>query len=342
MTVARAGSCRPGAPALPDTLSVIVVAGGNRPGSQLAGADQANAFSPRVLRAVCEIEKAVTRHAGYQDACEPSAGCGGCRFPSSPLRLLPGYSSMTTSMDGFDCARIGEAEALLVAQRTGVCCYLAFLYGPAQGRPGQVGHECGQVGLEQLADTTVAAQCAGWLQEVRGFPWSGDFPAGGAGMGDGSFWFPRAQAVRMEFPLLANATALYDHFLIPLVDEVLTPVWTGNADQAYQLYFQTRRPAYSARMQQRALLGDTLVMFGVISLIYLCMCAHAWSTGLAAMALVMILTSFPLTYGVYVIFVAWFPVMNFVSVFVVMGMAADNVFVYLDTCFFVGPCSNSS
>ena len=55
---------------------------------------------------------------------------------------------------------------------------------------------------------------------------------------------------------------------------------------------------------------------------------HTWSVFIGGMGMLQILLSLPVTYTVYSLFVPYFSQMHILATFLVLGVGADDVFVF--------------
>ena len=82
-----------------------------------------------------------------------------------------------------------------------------------------------------------------------------------------------------------------------------------------------------------AIMADALWALLAFLLVGFVLRSHVGSTPLALAALVQIVLSVPLSYFVYfaVLRMPFFPFLNMVTLFLIIGIGADDVFVYVDT-----------
>lgn len=96
--------------------------------------------------------------------------------------------------------------------------------------------------------------------------------------------------------------------------------------------YDTQKQNFNFRYQTEALQRDLILAFGSAVIVVAAMLVHTRSVFVTVVGLVQIILSFPLAFFVYrfIAGYSYFPVLNFIGVFVSFAIGADDVFVAVD------------
>mmetsp|Transcript_30331 Transcript_30331/g.34452 ORF Transcript_30331/g.34452 Transcript_30331/m.34452 type:complete len:967 (+) Transcript_30331:157-3057(+) len=80
------------------------------------------------------------------------------------------------------------------------------------------------------------------------------------------------------------------------------------------------------------MMADFLFVFGSVLFVWFYMMIHTWSVLLPALGMFQVISAFPIAYTLYrvVMRIKLFNMMNFFSLFIILGIAADDIFVFVD------------
>jgi hypothetical protein len=118
------------------------------------------------------------------------------------------------------------------------------------------------------------------------------------------------------------------HQLLPLYEEVLKPA----ANDGGAVLKVSHEGVLQMDIVQKLLISDVLHVVGAVAVVFLTIWSHTGSLFVTAMGMFHVLLAFPSAYTFYTLVLGfeWMPLLNYIGIFVAVGIGADDIFVYTD------------
>ena len=177
-----------------------------------------------------------------------------------------------------------------------------------------------------MTDPALGERCKLLKNLESGYPYANDFP--GSDVKKGTTF-----GLRVEFPLsFLDRNSLFK-YIDTLVKDVLQPEFeqsTTTASTNYNVLYATKNNRYRGKLQNAALLADMGLAVGAIVVVFILVLLQTNQGSITSMGMLHITLSLPVSYTIYKLFIDWFPFMCFLGMFVILGIGADDIFVYSD------------
>jgi len=87
---------------------------------------------------------------------------------------------------------------------------------------------------------------------------------------------------------------------------------------------------YENKLKDESLTQDLILISGPFVAVFFCAMLQIGQASIAAMGMLHILLSLPVSYTVFVLFYSYFPGICFLGAFIILGIGVDDMFVYMD------------
>eukprot|EP00588_Corethron_pennatum_P010651 CAMPEP_0194273942 /NCGR_PEP_ID=MMETSP0169-20130528/7166_1 /TAXON_ID=218684 /ORGANISM="Corethron pennatum, Strain L29A3" /LENGTH=1182 /DNA_ID=CAMNT_0039017033 /DNA_START=178 /DNA_END=3726 /DNA_ORIENTATION=- len=269
----------------------------------MAEDEGADVITTDILKAVCEVEKKIIEYSGsncrtvakelYSGSAEDTDTCV-CTSPLSVLSLLNGYSDGTGV---FDCDWISDIDSETVRTATSQC-----------------------LGLAPITDPDLGERCKLLKGLEMGSPVAKDFEG------------TTTSGIKIEFPFsFVDNDALYNFFL-EITEELLhtKDLLNDDAQEKVEFFYGMQNDVYQYKLKDKLLTQDLILVSGPFVAVFLCATLQIGQASIAAMGMLHILLSMPVTYTIFSLFYGYFPGICFLSAFIILGIGVDDMFVYMD------------
>jgi len=316
-------------------------------------------FTPAALQQICQVENVLLSAHGYGDVCfnDPDASfkteaagqrCALPRLSAASLFYVPWESTVTAASEAGAMSASGRRMAELYGGMplSGGYTNMPLASSTSFWSNGSHTRDC------VLLDAQYVAERAQWLYEVAQLGDVAVRSAVGFYVAPGALSLNQTKNTRSMIPLGS-----------PILDKdgvLVEPYKTGKHEAfAYAVrellfdYFGMetgfmsspwRKKAETADLEVRFLStvmvsnefnelmnSDFTMVIGSLFFVLLYMCFHTGSLSLGLLGMVMILLSLPLAIFFYILLrVQYFAMIHVLAVFIVLGIGADDIFVFAD------------